>query len=66
MAKFTLRIECDNAAFADDRNAEVARILRDLFDFIGSKVCFLADHLETGTVRDLNGSRVGVWGYWTY
>jgi hypothetical protein len=49
---FTLSIETDNAAFADDPKAEIARILRET-----------ADKLETGRyvdkLRDGNGNTVG-------
>ena len=51
MAKFTLEIRCDNAAFVGDPQAEIARILRDA-----------ANAVETqahGTLRDVNGNRVG-------
>jgi hypothetical protein len=45
----------DNAAFEDDRNAEVARLLRET-----------ADRVETGalggTLVDYNGNRVGDYG----
>ena len=52
---FRLTIDTDNAAFADDPGAELARILRDA-----------ADALEyTGEpvwpLRDANGNRVGTW-----
>ncbi len=52
---FTLEINCDNAAFGDnkyDAGLEVARILKQV-----------ADKLEGGhkgdTVRDINGNLVG-------
>jgi hypothetical protein len=63
MATFTLTIECDNAAFDANRNAEIARILGDLSDFIERKVCFLTDLGEYGSLRDVNGNRVGSWRY---
>jgi hypothetical protein len=63
MATFTLTIDCDNAAFEADPNAEVARILGDLSGFIGRKVCFLTDHPEIGSLRDVNGNGVGSWQY---
>ncbi len=50
MAKFTLTIDCDNAAFEDD--AELVRIVRHV-----------ADQIECGEtrrkVRDVNGNVVG-------
>ena len=62
MATFHLTIRCNNAAFCDDdagpgdqdgaRNAEIARILRDL-----------AMHVDNGAtggaIYDANGNRVG-------
>lgn len=53
--KFTLEIDCDNAAFQEndgDQYVEVARILREA-----------ADRIENGrdsiALIDLNGNRVG-------
>jgi hypothetical protein len=52
MSKFKLEIETDNAAFADDYNAEIARILRAV-----------ADKIERGIIDarilDINGNTVG-------
>lgn len=52
---FTLRLDCANAAFAEQPEHEVARILRKL-----------AEHLEQGedfskyrTLLDVNGNDVG-------
>lgn len=58
--KFTLNIECDNAAFTgdidDSRNDETARILREI-----------AKQLDAGYVKgfafDLNGNRVGTYNF---
>lgn len=54
--KFTLEIDCDNAAFGDsedERHTEVARILTGL-----------ADQIEHGYIKaqlyDANGNAVGV------
>ncbi len=60
MAKFTLTIECDNAAFEDDAGAEVARILRDAADDLDGDMM-----AETGSanLRDINGNIVGRWIY---
>lgn len=50
--KFTVKIDCDNAAFGFQEGVEVARILRDL-----------ADSVEDGgnwfPLLDVNGNRVG-------
>lgn len=56
MAKgFKLQIACENAAF-EDRDAELARILRELAQRIEA-----GEHLEGGgcIVRDINGNVVG-------
>ena len=53
--KFTLEITCDNAAFGDDRNAELARILTQLAERIDAGV--LVDSL---VLRDINGNKVGI------
>lgn len=49
---FCLHIDTDNAAFEDDRGAEIARILREA-----------AGHVESGTMQrrchDINGNTVG-------
>lgn len=49
---FALHIHTDNAAFEDDANAEIARILREA-----------ARHVEGGTMQrrlhDMNGNTVG-------
>jgi hypothetical protein len=52
---FVAEIECDNAAFEDNRAAEVARILRELADRV---VDSSPDTLNFG-LRDFNGNLVG-------
>lgn len=54
MAKFTLVINCDNAAF-DDRNIEVGRILRKLADRIERD-----QFIDGSPLMDVNGNRCGV------
>ena len=55
--KFTLEIECDNAAFEDVHcTASVARILREAAAYVG------AQRRPSGgahTVRDVNGNTCG-------
>ena len=51
---FTLSIECENDAFADDINQELATIL----GMLTNKVRF-GDAGYFGTLRDTNGNRVG-------
>ena len=56
--KFTVEIECDNAAFADGgHNYEVARILRELADDLDVGL-FDGKRKSTG-LRDANGNHVG-------
>ena len=50
---FTLTIETENAAFADDPGAEVARILREAADTVETSGDF------TVYLNDINGNRVG-------
>ena len=52
MAKFTLEIRCDNAAFADDPHAEVARILA----LVSGR---LSNGTNSGNAYDANGNTVG-------
>lgn len=52
MSAFTLKVYTDNAAFADDPDGEVARILRDVADRVEGGQ-------EDGAVRDINGNTVG-------
>jgi cytochrome c-type biogenesis protein CcmH/NrfF len=55
MPKFTLTIECENAAF-DDCEAEIARILRDVADRVESGA---ADSDKHRNLYDSNGNVVG-------
>ena len=50
--KFTLTIDCDNAAFSRHQEAEVSRILRTVRDKI-------TDGLVSGSLLDYNGNKVG-------
>jgi hypothetical protein len=55
-----LEISTDNAAFAEESGTEVARILRRLAaDFDGRDLL----PGEAGTLRDVNGNRVGAYTY---
>lgn len=60
MAKFTLVIECDNAAFKNDASAEVSRILHDIAEDIDGDM--MAETCSNN-IRDLNGNTVGRWQY---
>jgi hypothetical protein len=55
MAKFTVQIRCNNAAFDPDPAPEVARILREISDKINREG--LSGFFET--IRDVNGNDVG-------
>ena len=68
--KFTLSIDCDNAAFeADDETStfmpgELARILQNLaagFRDDAERTGIPCAVGESGDLRDLNGNRVGKW-----
>jgi hypothetical protein len=48
-------IKTDNAAFEDGRDAELARILREIADGLDEGV-------SAGNVRDINGNTVGDFG----
>lgn len=54
--KFTMRVNCDNAAFAEDPNGELARILREVARQVEE------DGRSSNSIRDLNGNLVGHWG----
>lgn len=54
--KFTLIIDCDNAAFEDDALAETARIVKRVW-------VELQDGRQSGACRDINGNRVGEWDF---
>jgi len=56
--KFTLSIDTDNAAFADDADREIARILRATANRITREG--LSGFLET--IHDENGNNVGRYG----
>lgn len=52
--KFTLTMDCDNAAFTEDGPAfEIARILHAV-----AERCE-AGHTDAGVLRDINGNDVG-------
>ena len=55
MTTFTVSMNTDNAAFDDDHNSEVARILRAIADKVESHGC--SGFFET--IRDINGNDVG-------
>lgn len=57
MTQFVLSFGIDNAAFADDPQTEIARILRQTADEIDSKRRTLGD--VGCIIRDANGNHVG-------
>lgn len=57
---FELVVNTDNAAFEDNRQAEIARILRELAKLMEVDAVL---YNVTGDIRDVNGNKVG---YWTY
>lgn len=54
--KFTLTIDCDNAAFDDDAQYEIERILRVVANNLSK------EHGLTQTLFDINGNKVGKCG----
>ena len=57
MAKFTVSMSCDNAAFQDIAPApEIARILAELSGKLADGSCH-----DEGKLRDINGNVVGSW-----
>ena len=57
MAKLTMEINMDNAAFEDCNGTEVARMLRDMAQTMDG--CDLLR--EHGLLFDINGNKVGFW-----
>lgn len=55
MTTFTLKFDCDNAAFDDDIDGEIVRILRSVAARI--ECAGLSGFFET--IRDVNGNDVG-------
>jgi hypothetical protein len=53
---FKMQFETDNAAFDDDKGAEIARILRDAADTIERSIGTRGGDVF---VRDSNGNKVG-------
>ena len=54
---FKIEFETENEAFQEDRITEVRRIFGEIEDRM------IRDGLEEGTVRDINGNRIGTWGF---
>lgn len=52
--RFTVTIECDNAAFEDNAHGEVRRILHGIIERLGSM-------RSSGACMDINGNKVGEW-----
>jgi hypothetical protein len=60
---FTLQFETDNAAFEDDMQAEIARILRQLAGHAEKHMALEARRRVSGYLRDANGNKVGEWEF---
>ena len=56
--KFVISIDCDNAAFDPCNGAEVAKILEDLADGLGTNDLSPGDD---SVIWDSNGNNVGYW-----
>jgi hypothetical protein len=61
--KFTVLFNTDNAAFADGKTAEIARILREIADKVEENG--LIEDMP-GRIKDVNGARVGFYALETY
>ena len=58
---FTIKIDCDNAAFEECTGVEVARIIRDAAERIdGRPLC----EGNSQPLRDVNGNTVGHFDVW--
>ena len=53
--KFTLSFDCDNAAFDDDLNAAIAKVLRHVANTVADHDCGMSR-----VIRDRNGNRIGI------
>lgn len=51
---FIVHVDTTNAAFAEDPNGELARILRHVAERVEAGA-------PSGVIRDTNGNRVGRW-----
>lgn len=59
MAKFTITINTDNAAFDDAPGQEIGRILRTIADSVEGSMSGTSIRYFTTPVRDINGNTVG-------
>lgn len=55
LSEFQLNMKIDNDAFVDNRDGEIASILRE----IATK---MDDNVSAGIIRDVNGARIGTYG----
>lgn len=64
MAKFTLEINCDNAAFEDDLTPELALLIYKTAETI-AQFNLLSDDIQEVSKRiyDTNGNAVGHWKF---
>lgn len=61
---FKVEFETSNAAFEEDINGEISRILADLADqFQDNGGLPVGPGIETGKLWDVNGNMVGKWTY---
>lgn len=63
MAKFTLEISCDNAAFEDDAGQEIANILARVGSAVLVHNLGVQARSDWAALYDSNGNRVGAWDY---
>ena len=53
--KFTLSFDCEGAAFDDDLNAAIAKVLRHVANTVEDRDCGMSR-----VIKDRNGNRIGV------
>lgn len=59
MPTFTVNLDCSSAAFEDNTEGEVARILREIADRVENRDAKFPGFYQT--IHDINGNDVGRW-----
>jgi hypothetical protein len=58
--KYSIQIDCDNAAFEEDAYAEIARILKDEIESLENRIDRRLSTRWSNPLFDVNGNRVGI------